>query len=712
MSNVAGRTIVVVEDDAAALQAYGRLLARLGHEIVLRSGCEAALADTEGLRRADLLILDQQMPGIKGLDLLAALRGRGVWAARTAPPPVLLITAFADAALRRRATELGVTVIDKPVDAALLLGSVQNTLASAVCGSTGVGAAADGDGSSHASSLTVGIAEPYTSHPSAESFTGGIEESPSMKRHGQLFTLALIAAGSVIFGMVLAGGLNLTLPGRAAESASANDRPLHAAARAQLAAGRTTTPGTPVSFADIAEHVNPAVVSITATEIQQKSQRRQPFHGDPFEFFFGPQGPQGPQGPRRRAPQSPDSDEPDIEQSGGSGFLITDDGFIMTNYHVVESATKIRVNLSGDRRNYDAEVVGSDPSTDLALIKIRVDKKLPYLTFGDSEQLRIGDWVMAVGNPLQYEHTVTVGVVSAKGRRLGGLSRDASLDNFIQTDAAINFGNSGGPLVDMAGNVVGVNTAISSVGQGIGFAVPTSIARDVVDQLKSKGKVSRGFLGITVNEVSPDLQEAWGLTSDRGAVVQSVTPGMPADQAGLKRGDIITAIDGRDVATSDEVVRVISAKGPGSKVRLKVLRGGKELSFTANLGDREEGMGVSRTSGPGSETPKESNETKLGITTEDLSPQILQELGLPSDTDGVVVTRVSRVSEAYEKGVGDGDVITEVNRVPVGSLSDYRREIRKLSPGGLVVLYVISPPSRTNDAAISRYVTLRVVKED
>jgi serine protease Do len=264
----------------------------------------------------------------------------------------------------------------------------------------------------------------------------------------------------------------------------------------------------------------------------------------------------------------------------------------------------------------------------------------------------------------------------------------------------------------MAGNVVGVNTAISSVGQGIGFAVPTSIARDVVDQLKSKGKVSRGFLGITVNEITPDLQEAWGLASDQGAVVQSVTPGMPADQAGIKRGDIITAIDGHDVRTSDEVVRQISAKGPGSKVRLSLLRGGKEMTVTASLGDREEGMGVTRTAGSGSESPKESNETKLGITVEELTPQILQELGLVQDTDGVVVTKVSRVSEAWEKGVGDGDVITEVNRVPVTGLSEYRREIRKVSPGGLVVLYVISPPSRTSDSAISRYVTLRVVKED
>jgi len=710
MNTAAGRTIVVVEDDAAALQAYGRLLSRLGHLVLLRPGCEAALSDPESLRRADLLILDQQMPGTKGLDLLAALRGRAFWASRTVPPPVLLITAFADADLRRRAAELGVAaIIDKPVDAARLMGSVQNALASVGCGSTGAVAAAEGAIQDPAVSLTIGITEPYTHRSAAESFSGGIKESPSMKRHGQLFTLALITAGSVIFGMVLAGGLNLTLPGRAAEPTSAGDRTLHAAARAQQAASRTAAPGMPGSFADIAEHVNPAVVSITATEIQQRSQRRPSFHGDPFEFFFGPQGPQP---PRRRGPQAPDPEEPDIEQSGGSGFLISDDGYIMTNYHVVEGATKIRVNLSGDRRNYDAEVVGSDPSTDLTLIKISVDKRLPYLSFGDSEQLRIGDWVMAVGNPLQYEHTVTVGVVSAKGRRLGGLSRDASLDNFIQTDAAINFGNSGGPLVDMAGNVVGVNTAISSVGQGIGFAVPTSIARDVVEQLKSKGKVSRGFLGITVNEISPDLQEAWGLTSDRGAVVQSVTPGMPADQAGLKRGDIITAIDGRDVNTHDEVVRLISSKGPGSKVRLTVLRGGQEMSVTASLGDREEGMGVSRAAGSGGDSPKDSNETKLGITVEDLTPPILQELGLGSDTDGVVVTRVSRVSEAAEKGIGDGDVITEVNRVPVAGLSDYRREIRKVNPGGLVVLYIITPPSRTNDSAISRYVTLRVLQED
>jgi serine protease Do len=702
------RTILVIEDDAAALVTYGRLLARLGHEVRLHAGCDAALADPEGLRVASLVVLDQQMPGMRGLDFLELLRSRGSWSARPSPPPVLLVTAFADAALRRRAESLGVTaIVDKPVDPTLLLGRVQRALCSAA-GEAGAGAPRD---------LTIPCGSTYTASPSTEIFPGGIEESEAMKKHGQLFTLALIASGSVIFGMVLAGGLNLTLPGRAAEAVPADARPLHAAARAQMAAGQGAPGGAPASFADIAEKVNPAVVSITATEIQQKTQRRTPFHGDPFEFFFGPQGPQGqgpqsPQNPHRRAPQGQDQDEPDVEQSGGSGFLISDDGYILTNFHVVEGATKIQVNLSGDRRQYSADVVGTDPSSDLALVKIDVGKKLPFLTLGDSETLRIGDWVMAVGNPLQYEHTVTVGVVSAKGRILRGLSRDASLDNFIQTDAAINFGNSGGPLVNMAGEVVGVNTAISSVGQGIGFAVPASIARGVLDQLRTKGKVSRGYLGITVGEVTPDVAEAWGVPDDRGALVQSVSTGLPADLAGVKRGDIITAIDGKPVGSSEEVVHIVSAKDPGAKVKLTVFRGGKEMTLVASLGDRPTDVASGRGAAPGEETPEDKNETKLGITVEELTPQIVQELGMPHDTQGVVVTHVSRVAEAWDKGLNQGDIITEVNRVAVNGLGDYRREIRKVKTGDLVVLYVVNPPSRTGGDVRSSYVTLRVQKED
>jgi serine protease Do len=693
MSDGTQKTITVIEDDPAALRAYGRLLSRLGHEVRLYSDAATALADEPVMKRSDLLILDQQMPGIRGLELVEELHRRGLWSERSGPPRMLLVTAFADAALRCRAEALGITaILDKPVDPVVLLGRVEHVL-----------------------SLTTGIAPPYTTDSSTHSLPGGIKESPSMKRHGQLFTLALIAAGSVIFGMVLAGGLNLTLPGRAAESADPGDRPLHAAARAQMAAGQGRGPSTPTSFADIAERVNPAVVGITATEVQEHKDRKQPFHGDPFEFFFGPQGPQGPQSPHRRAPQGQDQDqdEPDIEQSGGSGFLISDDGLIMTNYHVVEGATKIKVNLSADRRDYTAEVVGTDPSSDLALIKIAVGKKLPFLTMGDSEALRIGDWVMAVGNPLQYEHTVTVGVVSAKGRQLRGLSRDFSLDSFIQTDAAINFGNSGGPLINMSGEVIGVNTAISSVGQGIGFAVPASIAGEVLSQLRSKGKVARGYLGITVGEITPDVQEAWALKDDHGALVQSVSTGMPAAVAGVKAGDIITAIDGKPVASSEEVVHLISSMEPGSKVRLTVQRSGKEMSMTASLGDRPSDVGTAKRQGaPSEETPEEQNDTTLGITVEELTQPILQELQMPRETQGVVVTHVARVAEAWEKGIGDGDLITEVNRVPVAGLAEYRREIRKVKTGGLVILYVINPPSRTHGDAISRYVTLRMEKED
>ena len=514
-------------------------------------------------------------------------------------------------------------------------------------------------------------------------------------------TIALVAA-SVIFGMVVAGGLNLTLPGRAE---SAGDRPLHAAAQAQMAAGGSPVATIPASFADIAERVNPAVVSITSTEIVQPRDRgrRMPYHGDPFEFFFGPGG------PGRPNPREPD--EPTPELSGGSGFLISDDGYILTNYHVVEDATKSRVGLSGDRREYDAEIVGSDPSTDLALIKIPADKKLPMLRLGDSDVIKVGDWVVAVGNPLNYDHTVTVGVISAKGRVLREVSRDFSLDNFIQTDAAINFGNSGGPLVNLNGEVVGVNTAISSVGQGIGFAVPINVAKGIMDQLKTAGRVARGYLGIDLGEITPDMQEAFGLASDRGALVQTVRPGLPGEKAGVKRGDVIVAVDGKAVGSSDEVVRIVSAKTPGSTVKLTLNRAGEEVTVTATLADRGEHLAAARSPQEKDDPGEDPRERALGMTVENLTPALVNRLNLPPDTRGVVVTSVSRMSEAFEKQIGEGDVITEVNRTQVASVAEYRREIRKVKEGGLVVFYIVSPPGRTGGDAISRYVTVRLQTE-
>ncbi|MGH9749572.1 MAG: Do family serine endopeptidase [Candidatus Polarisedimenticolia bacterium] len=515
----------------------------------------------------------------------------------------------------------------------------------------------------------------------------------------QPVTIALIAAASIIFGMVVAGGLNLTVPGRAYDAG--DDRPLHAAARAQMAAADPSAAGMiPGSFADIVDRVNPAVVSIEAKELKSGTRQRgrgRPPQGDPFEFFFGP---------GRPGPGEPE--EPRFERSGGSGFLISDDGMILTNFHVIEDASQIKVKLSGDRREYEAEVVGTDPSTDLSLIRIKTDKRLPALTLGDSDTMRVGDWVVAVGNPLNYDHTVTVGVVSAKGRKLGDLSRDFSLDNFIQTDAAINFGNSGGPLVNLKGEVVGVNTAISSVGQGIGFAVPINVAREIMGQLRTKGKVSRGYLGIELTDVPPDIVEAWKLPNDHGALVNVVRPGLPADEAGLKRGDIITAVDGKTIASSDEIVRVVSSREPGQSVRLTVIREGKEMTVTAKLADRSEHLDAARIGPGGGETEDDPVERRLGISVDDLSPQILRRLELPGDTKGVVVTGVSRLSEAFEKQIGEMDVITEVNRVPVTSVSDYRREIRKVKDGGLVVLYIITPSGRTGGDPISRYVTIRM----
>ena len=525
-----------------------------------------------------------------------------------------------------------------------------------------------------------------------------------MRKNGQLVTFAIIASASVIFGMVIAGGINLTVPGRAASTNAGRNLPLHKAALAQRLSGDQPG-GRPASFADIAEMVNPAVVGITATEKIEGRGGGRSYHGDPFEFFFGPE--------RRRSPREPD--EPHFEQSGGSGFLISDDGYILTNYHVVEDATRIRINLTDDRREYDAKVIGADPSTDLALIKIDVDKRLPYLELGDSEEIRVGDWVLAVGNPLNYDHTVTVGVISAKGRRLGATlaGRDFNLDDFIQTDAAINFGNSGGPLVNIYGRVIGVNTAISSVGQGIGFAVPINIAKGILDQLRTTGKVSRGYLGITLGIITPDMQEAWGLSDDRGALVQSVLPDLPADRAGVRRGDIIIAVDGAKIATTDEVVRLISGMDPGSSVDLTLLRDGREVTISAELTDRPpRGQVAQGGSGEGPPRGEDPAEEKLGIAVEELTPRTLDQIGLPGDTSGVVVTRISRTSEAYEKGLGRMDVVSEVNRVPVRSVSEFRKEIRKVEPGGLVVLYVVHPSTRTEGEPLSRYITVRMTEED
>lgn len=515
-----------------------------------------------------------------------------------------------------------------------------------------------------------------------------------MKKSVQLVTFSLIAAASILFGAVLSGGIRMTpvsVAGPEMLPASLKQSPAPDAPTAGSPAVRSGYP----SFADIVEKVNPAVVSIISTELVEPGKGNAPFHS-PFEFFFGPDN-------RRRQGR----DEPRREDSGGSGFIISEDGYILTNFHVIEGADKIRVSLTGDDTDYRAEVVGTDPGTDLALIKIKADHGLPTVPMGDSDSLRVGEWVIAVGNPYYYEHTVTVGVVSAKGRKLGELSKDVSLDEFIQTDAAINFGNSGGPLVSLTGEVVGVNSAISSVGQGIGFAVPINIAKSILPQLKAYGHVSRGYLGVRLTNVTPDLRDGFGLKDTKGALVQDVDRGLPGDKAGIRPGDVIVGVEGRTVSTTDELVRIISAREPGSRVRLNLIRDGRPVAVTARLEDRSEFINAARQdrSQEGEEGGAQG-ERRLGITVDNLTADVRRQLNLGNDVAGVVVTDVSQVSDAFEQGVGQGYIITEVNRVPVRSVAEYRREMSKVRSGSKVVF-------RTYDANrdVWRYVVVKATEE-
>jgi serine protease Do len=315
--------------------------------------------------------------------------------------------------------------------------------------------------------------------------------------------------------------------------------------------------------------------------------------------------------------------------------------------------------------------------------------------------------VLAVGNPLNYDHTVTVGVVSAKGRVLRDLSRDFSLDNFIQTDAAINFGNSGGPLLNVDGEVIGVNSAISSVGQGIGFAVPINTAKVILPQLKASGHVSRGYLGVRLQNVTQDLKDAFGLKDTKGALVQDVDKGLPGDKAGIRAGDVIVGVEGKPVATTDELVKIISAREPGSRVRLNLIRDGRPVVVTARLEDRGEHLNATREArSQGGEEEQEQGEKRLGITVDNLNSEIRRQLDIGDGISGVVVTDVSQTSEAYEQGISRGDLITSVNRVQVSSVAEYRREMSKIRPGSKVLFRTFNPGRDT-----WRYVVIKATEE-
>ena len=422
-----------------------------------------------------------------------------------------------------------------------------------------------------------------------------------------------------------------------------------------------------VNFADVAETLNPAVVNIEATSRSSGRRRRNP---DPAPFDDPNPAPQGPGLVR---PQS------------GSGFVIDGDGQILTNYHVIQNAERIMVKFS-DGRSLQARVLGIDPDTDIALIKVDA-KNLPVAPMGDSETLRVGEWVCAIGNPLAYEHTVTVGVVSYLGRKLF----DSSLDNYIQTDAAINFGNSGGPLINGRGEVVGINSAISQRASNIGFAVPINEARAILPQLRTQGRVARGFMGVKLSDVDPDLQRSLRLKSSEGALVQDVTSGSPGHRAGLRAYDLITGIDDKRVVNNNEIIREVARREPGTVARLHVVRDGRNQTVMVRLGERPTRQTGRVLDESNPVRPSSNAMVPLGITVRDIDNATARRLRLPAGINGVVVTRVEPLSSAYDAGIQRDHIVMEINRRPVNSADAYNRFARAASPGDVLAVYVYTP---------------------
>ncbi len=483
----------------------------------------------------------------------------------------------------------------------------------------------------------------------------------------KIFSLAAVVVAAVLFGMVIAGALNLTIPANA-------DRPPEPAPAPQETAASFGVP----NFVTLADQVIPSVVSVYSREISEPGTRRG-MPNDPFHFFFGPR-----MGPDQEEGQE---QEPMVRRSSGSGFFISATGELLTNNHVIEDADKIEVQLS-DGTRYEVTVVGRDPATDVALLRVtEPDRDFPYLALGDAEQLRVGEWVMAAGNPLNMDHTVTVGVVSAKGRVLG-LS-DSSFENFIQTDAAINFGNSGGPLVNLRGEVVGINTAINARGQNLGFAVPINTAHQILTQLRERGRVVRGYLGIMVGPVDQKTAEAFGLKSRDGAFVQEVLKDHAADKGGLRAGDVVVDIDGASVVDTRDLIDTVSAMPPDTKINLGVMRDGRYQKLTVTLEERlREGEEIEPAMG---EEDDDETAERVGVSVAELDSRTRQFYGLDDDLEGVVITRVRPMSPAGEERLSRGDVITEANGRAVSSIDDLITEVNRVDKEGYLRLYVHRP---------------------
>jgi serine protease Do len=493
-----------------------------------------------------------------------------------------------------------------------------------------------------------------------------------------------------LLGIIVSGYVFLYLPEREGlknsnfETAGASlNTSLHAAPSRYAPEAQAN-----LDFVAIADKVGPAVVMIVSERVDKVKgfgfEDRMPFD-DFWEKFFG-------------RPQERQREQEYRSQAQGSGFLLSEDGYILTNYHIVENAVDLVVTvLSGEE--YKAKVVGTDPRTDLALLKVDA-KGLPFAVLGDSAQLKVGEWVLAIGNPFGLEHSVTSGIVSAKGRQLGLGGNVPEYQDFIQTDAAINRGNSGGPLVNVRGEVVGITSNIFSPSGGsigLGFAIPSNMAKKVVTQLKEKGRVIRGRIGVIIKSTSltEDDKDAFKLKDRNGALLVAVEKGSPAEKAGLKQYDVISEVNGERVKDSNDLKLKISNIEPGKKVELKVVRDGKELTFTVTVEelDPEE-----------AKVEAKASDKDLGFTVRELTPTLARRYGLETQ-EGLIITQVRRYSEADRKGLAAADIILEVNRRKVATVDDLERMMAQFESGQAIILLV----RREQDGeSIDRIVTLRV----
>lgn len=485
----------------------------------------------------------------------------------------------------------------------------------------------------------------------------------------RLKTLLFVAIISIIAGVAVTARFDLTnLTGAQSFWKEPAPGAQGQAAQPKTEAQQFNAP----NFVDLAKRLSPSVVNISTTQTT-KERPLMPFpeFKGPFDEFFGDDLNKFFTEPNREQKR----------QSLGSGFIINKDGYILTNFHVIENATEIIVTFSEDKKEHKARIVGQDQKLDIALIKINAGDDLPAVPLGDSDALQIGEWVMAIGNPFGLGGTITAGIVSQKGRVIGA----GPYDNFIQTDASINPGNSGGPLFNIKGEVVGINTAIIAGGQGIGFATPINMVKGILVQLKERGRITRGWIGVGIQELTPDLAKTFGLKDSKGVLISSVSPGDPADKAGIKAGDIIISFDGKPISDLNELPRIVASTAPDKVVSVRIVRDGKEESAFVKIGTKteEEEFADAQLA----EDKEASLDKRIGIGVQPVTPEIVKRFNLPSG-DGVLISSVKPDSPAMMAGLKRGDIIKEVDRKPVHNVNEYTKLMRSTEKKDVVLLMI------------------------